>query len=204
MEIDAHNLPLAWSRENGARIQGMPWAFPRTRFHADAALACLFSRAAMETNRRPWPDVNAADSPSSWTWPARTGKFFTWKSSWFGTHSRSTDQYRYFAHRNASVTSGAGTDPEERFEIQRKERLSKSLSARVRCCESRTDPARPRELEARRFARRVRAVCLVQIPPSSISSFSPATTARPISDSKALLALYFETLFRGICTRSRR
>lgn len=135
MEIDAHNLPLGVRparMEPG--IQGDALGlFLAPDFMLMLPSLALFRRAAMETNRRPWPDVNAADVTLFVDVARSNWKVFYLEKPLvrYRIHDQqiSTDD---FAHRNALVTVWSGYRfPEERFEIQRKERLSKSLIGRA-------------------------------------------------------------------------
>jgi len=158
VEIDAHNIPLGVRparMEPGIQTDPLR-LFLLPDFMLMLPSLALFRRAALETNRRPWPDVNAADvtlfvdvACSHWKVYYLEKPLVRYR---IHEHQISTDD---FAHRHALVTVWSGYKfSEERFEIQRKQRLSKSLIGRAGALLRRQDYSGARRdlAEARRIS----------------------------------------------------
>lgn len=158
MEIDAHNLPLGVRparMEPGIQKDALG-VFLLPEFMMMLPSLALFRRTALETNRRPWPDVNAADVTLFVDVAGSNWKVFYLEKPLvrYRIHDQqiSTDD---FAHRNALVTVWSGYRfSEERFEIQRKKRLCKALIGRAGTLLRRQDyrGARRDLAEARRIS----------------------------------------------------
>jgi glycosyltransferase involved in cell wall biosynthesis len=135
MEIDGHDLALG---VRPARMEPGIQADPLGHFLLPEFMMmlpslALFRRGALETNSRPWPDVNAADvtlfidvARSNWKVFYVEKPLVRYR---IHDHQISTDD---FAHRHALVTVWSGyTFSEERFESQRRKCLAKSLIGRA-------------------------------------------------------------------------